>query len=86
MKPSNNKSSYVPNVMHNKNRNSISESLSTPMLNKHDRSLSKPDQLNSTEFFLNPFTNPVNSHTPFGMASPSVHNINFMNYEPFANN
>lgn len=85
LRPQPNKSPNVHNIMNTKNKSSMSESQSTPMLNRTERSSSKHDNMNTSELFLNPFTNPVNTPTPFGMASPSVQNINFNIYDPYYN-
>lgn len=85
LKPKNDVVSNVTKIIHNKNKSSLSESLSAPTLNVNERNLSKPEQISTSELFMNPFANPAMSQMPFGMISPSMHPSSYMNYEMFTN-
>ena len=86
LKPKNETITNVTKIIHSKNKSSLSESLSAPTLNANERGLSKPEQMSTSELFMNPFTNPAISQMPFGMISPSMHPSNYINYEMFTNN
>jgi len=51
-------------------KNSLSAKLNTPVSFGHERSVSKPDKLNTAESLWN--LNSNNVHAPFGMSSPSL--------------
>lgn len=65
------KSANVQNNMHTKNKSSLTESISTPMMNLNEKSIMKPENMNMGEGYLNHFTNQMNVQMPYGMASPS---------------
>lgn len=83
LKPKNEVVPSINKIMHNKNKSSLSESLSAPTLNLNERNMNKPEQINTSELFMNPFANPAISQMPFGMISPSMHPSSYMNYEMF---
>jgi len=82
MKPKSDKPASIQKIFHEKNKASLSESLSAPTLNGNERN--KSEQMGACEAFLNPFANQMSSQIPFGM-SPSMAHTNFMGCEMFTN-
>lgn len=60
------------NLQPSKSSSLISLNPSTPIMLSNERSMRGYDILGISESFTNPFANPANMHSPFGMYSPSM--------------